>query len=97
VLKRPNSPYRPGRQRAWLKHKARHTTDGLLLSVRQGRDGQWYGVCDVDGRRVSVLAGASWVDRVGDVLTLIYSRIDTYGDLREVRIGERAEVASASA
>ena len=61
VLKRPNSPYRPGRQRAWLKHKARYTVDGPLLSVRQGRDGQWYGVCDVDGRRVSVLAGAGWV------------------------------------
>jgi ATP-dependent DNA ligase len=97
VLKRPNSPYRPGRQRAWLKHKARHTADGLLLSVRQGRDGQWYGVCDVDGRRVSVLAGASWVDRVGEVLTLVYSRVDTNGDLREVRIGEPAKLASASA
>jgi ATP-dependent DNA ligase len=97
VLKRPNSLYRPGRQRAWLKHKARHTADGVLLSVRQGRDRQWYGVCDVDGRRVSVLAGAGWADRVGEVLSLVYSRIDTNGDLREVRIGERAKVASASA
>jgi bifunctional non-homologous end joining protein LigD len=88
VLKRPNSPYRPGRQRAWLKHKARYTADGVLLSVRRGRDGQWYGVCDVDGRRVSVLAGAGWFDRVGEVLTLVYSRVDTNGDLREVRIGE---------
>ncbi|MGI8712689.1 MAG: hypothetical protein ACR2NR_05785 [Solirubrobacteraceae bacterium] len=97
VLKRPNSPHRPGRQRAWLKHKARHTTDGLLLNVRQGRDGQWYGVCDVDGRRVSVLAGASWVARVGEVLTLVYSRVDTNGDLREVRIGEPAKAGSAPA
>src|SRR5450755_4155631 len=96
VLKRPNSPYRPGRQRAWLKHKARYTADGLLLSVRQGRDGQWRGVCDVDGRRVSVLAGASWVDRVGEVLTLVHSRVDTNGDLREVRIGERANAGSAA-
>jgi bifunctional non-homologous end joining protein LigD len=97
VLKRPNSPYRPGRQRAWLKHKARHAADGLLLSVRQGRDRQWYGVCDVDGRRVSVLAGASWVDRVGEVLTLVYSRVDTNGDLREVRIGDPAKAGSAPA
>jgi ATP-dependent DNA ligase len=97
VLKRPNSPYRPGRQRAWLKHKARHKADGLLLGVRRGRDGQWYGVCDVDGRRVSVLAGASWVDRVGEVLTLVYSRVDTNGGLREVRIGEPAKAAPAPA
>ena len=97
VLKRPNSPYRPGRQRAWLKHKARYTADGLLLSVRQGRDGQWRGVCDVDGRRVSVLAGASWVDRVGEVLTLVYSRVDADGDLREVRIAGPANAPSAAA
>jgi bifunctional non-homologous end joining protein LigD len=97
VLKRPNSPYRPGRQRAWLKHKARFTADGLLLGVRRGHDGQWRGVCDVDGRRVSVLAGASWVDRVGEVLTLVYSRVDTNGDLREVRIGEPAKAGSAAA
>jgi ATP-dependent DNA ligase len=96
VLKRPNSTYRPGRQRVWLKHKARYTVDGLLLSVGQGRDGQWHAVCDVDGRRVSVLAGAGLVDRVGDVLTLVYSRVDADGDLREVRIaaaGSSAPVA----
>jgi ATP-dependent DNA ligase len=97
VLKRPSSRYRPGRQRAWLKHKARFAADGLLVGVRRGRDGQWYGVCDVDGRRVSVLAGASWVDRVGEVLTLVYSRVDTNGDLREVRIGEPAKAGSAAA
>jgi ATP-dependent DNA ligase len=93
VLKRPSWPYRPGRQRAWLKHKARFTADGLLLSVRRGRDGQWRGVCDVDGRRVSVLAGASWVDRVGEVLTLGYSRVDPNGDLREVRIANPRRLA----
>jgi ATP dependent DNA ligase domain len=42
VLKRPNSTYRPGRQRVWVKHKARYTADGVLLSVRQGRDGRWH-------------------------------------------------------
>jgi ATP-dependent DNA ligase len=61
VLTRPTSMYRPGRRRVWLKHKVRYAADGVLLSVRQGRDGQWYGVCDVDGLRVSVLAGASCV------------------------------------
>jgi bifunctional non-homologous end joining protein LigD len=86
VLKRPNSIYRAGRQRAWLKHKARHQVEGVLLSVGQGRDGQWHGVCDVDGRCVSVLAGASSVDRVGEAVTLVYSRVDAEGDLREVRI-----------
>ena len=97
VLKRPNSTYRSGRQRVWLKHKARYTADGVLLSVRQGRDGQWHGVCDVDGRRVSVLAGATWVDRVGEILTLVYSRVDADGDLREVRIAGPPNVASTAA
>jgi bifunctional non-homologous end joining protein LigD len=97
VLKRPNSTYRPGRQRVWLKHKARYTADGVLLNVRQGRDGQWHGVCDVDGRRVSVLASASWADRAGEVLTLVYSRVDADGDLREVRIDGAAKAASAAA
>jgi ATP-dependent DNA ligase len=94
VLKRPFSTYRPGRQRVWLKHKARHTVDGVLLHVRQDRDGQWRGVCDVDHKRVSVLAGPSWIDRVGEVFTLVYSRVDADGDLREVRIAGRAGTAS---
>lgn len=97
VLKRPNSRYRPGRQRVWLKHKARHTVDGVLLNVRQDRDGHWHGVCDVDGQRVSVLAGASWVDHVGEVLTLVYSRVDADGDLREVRVAGPASTAAVAA
>ncbi len=97
VLKRPTSRYRPGRQRVWLKHKARHTVDGVLLHVRQDRDGQWRGVCDVDGRRVSVPVGASWVDRVGEVLSLVYSRVDADEDLREVRIAGLASTASVPA
>jgi bifunctional non-homologous end joining protein LigD len=95
VLKRPNSIYGPGRQRAWLKHKARHEVESVLLSVRQGRDGQWHGVCDVDGRRVSVLAGASSVDRVGGAVRLVYSRVDADGDLREVRIAAAAAASTA--
>ena len=59
VLKRPSSLYRPGRHGVWRKHKARHTVEGVLLAVRQDRDGHWHGVCDVGGRRVVAHAGAS--------------------------------------
>jgi ATP-dependent DNA ligase len=97
VLKRPSSRYRPGRRRVWLKHKARYAADGVLLSVRQGRDGQWHGACDIDGLRVSVLAGASWADRIGEVVTLVYSRVDADGDLREVRIAGSGSSASVAA
>jgi bifunctional non-homologous end joining protein LigD len=97
VLKRPSSTYRPGRQRVWLKHKARHTADGVLLSVRRDRHGQWRGVCDVDGRRVSVLAGGRSADQIGEVLTLLYSRVDADGGLREVRIAGTANASSVAA
>jgi ATP-dependent DNA ligase len=86
VLKRPNSVYRPGRHGVWLKHKALHTADGVLLAVRQDRDGRWHGVCDVGGRRVVALAGASAADRVGELVSLVYSRVDADGGLREVRL-----------
>jgi hypothetical protein len=66
-------------------------------SVCQRWCSQWYAVCDVEDRRVSVLAGASWGDRVGEVLTVVYSRVDADGDLREVRIAEPAKAASAAA
>jgi ATP-dependent DNA ligase len=97
VLKRPKSMYRPGRQRVWLKHKARYTAEGTLLSVHRDRHGQWHGVCDVDGRRVSPLAGARSADQIGEVLTLVYSRVDADGSLREVRIAGPAYPASAGA
>ena len=97
VLKRPSSMYRPGRQRVWLKHKARHTAEGMLLSVHRDRHGQWHAVCDVNGRRVSVLAGARSADQIGEVLTLVYSRVDADGDLREVRIAGTANAASLAA
>jgi ATP-dependent DNA ligase len=86
VLKRPSSLYRPGRHGVWRKHKARHTTQGVLLAARQDRDGHWYSVCDVDGRRVVALAGASSADQVGEPVSLVYSRVDADGDLREVRL-----------
>ncbi len=86
VLKRPNSAYRPGRHRVWVKHKARHTADGVLLAAGQDRDGRWHGVCDVGGRRVVALASASCADRVGELVGLVCSRVDADGGLREVRL-----------
>ena len=86
VLKRPSSVYRPGRHGVWLKHKARHTADAVLLAARQDRDGQWHGVCDLDGRRVVTPAAASSIDRVGELVSLVYSRVDADGGLREVRL-----------
>jgi hypothetical protein len=95
VLKRPGSRYRPGRRRVWLKHKARHTADGMLLSVHRDHHGQWHAVCDIDGRRVSVVAGAGSADQIGEVVTLVYSRVDADGGLREARIAGSANAASA--
>jgi hypothetical protein len=86
VLKRANSVYRSGRHGAWLKHKARHTVQGVLTSLRQDRDGQWHGVCNVDGRRVVALAGASSSERCGQVVTVVFSRVDADGSLREARM-----------
>jgi ATP-dependent DNA ligase len=86
VLKRQGSLYRPGRQGAWLKHKARRTVTGVLTAVRQDRDGHWHGICDVKGRRVVAVAGAGLADQVGELVSLVYSRVDADGSLREVRI-----------
>jgi bifunctional non-homologous end joining protein LigD len=86
VLKRRNSIYRPGRSRGWLKHKARHTANAVLVGVRQDREGHWHAICDTDGRKVAVLASASTADRVGEVVRLAYSRVDADGGLREPRL-----------
>jgi hypothetical protein len=86
VLKRPNSAYRPGRHDAWRKHKARHTVDGVLLAVCQDRDGHWHAVCDMGGRRVVASAGAGAADQVGELVCLVYSRVDADGGLREARL-----------
>lgn len=88
VLKRPRSIYRPGRQSTWVKHKARCTTEGVLLSARQDRDGQWQALCDVAGRWVRALAGPRTAELVGRPVTLVYSRVDADGGLREARLAE---------
>lgn len=86
MLKRRNSTYRAGRHRSWRKLKASHVAGGVLQSVRIGRDGQVYAICDVAGRRVAVLASVSANERIGETVELIYSRVDAEGALREVRL-----------
>jgi bifunctional non-homologous end joining protein LigD len=86
VLKRPGSAYRPGRHSVWVKHKARCSLSGVLVSVRQDRNGQWNAICDVGGRRVHAFAGAHAGELVGQVVQLMYSRVDADGGLREARI-----------
>jgi hypothetical protein len=86
VLKRLGSAYRPGRHRAWIKRKGRFTASAVLSSVRQDRDGRWHALCDLDGRRVHALAGARTAERVGQLVELVYSRVDADGSLREARV-----------
>jgi hypothetical protein len=68
----------------------------VSLAVRQDHDGHWYSVCDVDGRRVVAPAGASSADQVGELVSLVYSRVDADGDLREVRLAALAGTKAAA-
>jgi hypothetical protein len=90
VLKRFGSSYRPGRHRAWIKRKARLVARAELRSVRQDPDGRWHALCELDGRRVHVLAGARTAERIGQLVELVYSRADADGSLREARIAPAA-------
>jgi hypothetical protein len=90
VLKRPGSAYRPGRHRAWLKHKTRFVARAELRSVHQDRDGCWHAICDIDGRRVHAIAGARTAERIGHVVELVDSRVDADGSLREARVAPAA-------
>jgi DNA ligase-1 len=86
ILKRRASLYRPGRGRGWLKHKARLATDALLADVRQDRQGHWHAICNTDQRRIAAIAGPNDAGRIGEVVTVIYSRVDADGSLREARL-----------
>ena len=86
VLKRPGSTYRAGRQVTWRKYKASHHAIATLRAVRQGRDGQTYATCDLDGRRVITLGSPRLGASIGRRVELAYSRIDADRSLREVRI-----------
>jgi bifunctional non-homologous end joining protein LigD len=93
VLKRPGSTYRAGRQRTWRKLKASHRVTAKLKTLRSGRDGNTYAICNVDGRRVAVLGSPRLQHLIGSKLELAYSRIDADGSLREVRISSVTPLA----
>lgn len=59
---------------------------GELVAVRQDHQGQWYAICEVDGNRVLALANTEASEHVGEPVTLVYSRVDADGALREVRL-----------
>jgi DNA ligase 1 len=86
VLKRPRSLYRPGRNSAWVKHKAQHTVAGELVAVRQDHKGQRYAICKVDGGRVVARANIEASEQVGEPVNIVYSRVDADGALREARL-----------
>ena len=86
MLKRPASPYRPGRQTAWRKYKASHHATATLRAVRPGRDGHTYAICDLSGRSMTTLGSPRLAGLIGHRVELAYSRIDADGSLREVRI-----------
>ena len=86
VLKRMGSAYRPGRHRTWIKRKARFTARAGLHSVHQDSKGHWHALCELDGRRVHALASARTAEWIGQLVELVYSRVDADGSLREARV-----------
>jgi hypothetical protein len=86
VIKRATSAYRPGRHTTWLKHKTRLLVTAQALSAHRDREGAWHLRCDVDGRRVTALAGRACEHLVGCQVDVHYSRVDADGGLREARL-----------
>jgi bifunctional non-homologous end joining protein LigD len=86
VLKRMGSAYRPGRHRAWIKQKAQFTARAELRSVHQDRTGHWHALCELDGRHVHAVAGPRTAERIGQLVDVVYSRVDADGTLREARV-----------
>ena len=104
VLKREASSYRPGRTRAWRKLKARHTLPATITGVHRDRDGRLVAHCRLDdGRRCSVWADAQAEQPEGQRVTVVFSRTDADGGLREPRLlrsssaPRRAPIAIAGA
>jgi hypothetical protein len=85
VLKRPDSLYRPGRQAHWGTYRARHRSEITLRQVAQSREGTWYASGELDGCRVSAVAGAGDRER-GESAVVTYSRVDPGVGLREARL-----------
>ena len=89
VLKRRRSIYRAGRQSAWQKHKARHAADGLLVALREDREGRPWGICETQRGRATAAANGVTAAAIGQPVRVIYSRTDADGSLREARIQDR--------
>lgn len=86
VLKRMGPTCRPGRQRTWIKRKARFTTRAELRSVHQDHVGHCHAHCELDGRHLHAVAGPRTAQWIGQVVELVYSRVDADGTLREARV-----------
>jgi ATP dependent DNA ligase domain len=87
VLKRQSASYRPGRTRSWRKLKARRELAATVVDVHQDRDGRIWARCVLaDGRRCTVWADARARELVGQRATVVYSRTDADGSLREPRL-----------
>jgi ATP-dependent DNA ligase len=101
VLKRQSASYRPGRSRSWRKLKARHEIAATVVAVREDREGRTWARCVLeDGRRCPVSADARAQRLVGQRSTVVYSRTDADGSLREARVrqaGTPSALPTASA
>ena len=99
VLKRERSAYRPGRQTSWRKVKARHRQSATLRGRGVARDGRPYAVCELaDGQRVTASAlGVGAASEAGEVVEIVYSRVDAEGGLREARLAPRPPGRSPAA
>jgi bifunctional non-homologous end joining protein LigD len=86
VLKRQNSTYRGGRSRSWRKLKAQHTIGATIRRLDRDRDGRLFARCVLaDGRPCSAWVPAS-VEPIHEETTVVYSRVDANGSLREPRL-----------
>jgi bifunctional non-homologous end joining protein LigD len=86
VLKRQNSSYRAGRFRSWRKLKAQHTVQATIRRLDRDRDGRLFARCVLaDGRACSAWVPAA-AEPNREQTTIIYSRVDANGSLREPRL-----------
>jgi hypothetical protein len=97
-LKRQRGSYRPERTRSWRKLKARHQVAVTVAGVHEDRDGRICARCGLqDGRRCTVWADARARQWVGRTATVVYSRIDAGGSLREPRLVQPSTYPAAQA
>jgi ATP-dependent DNA ligase len=88
VLKRRNSSYRAGRVRSWRKLKARHTIPAEIRRLDRDHEGRLFARCVLpDGRSCSAWVPAT-VEPTHAQTTIVYSRVDANGSLREPRLAE---------